>query len=131
MFDRFTDAARKALGMAREAAIEARHDYIAPVHMLLGLLDTQGGAASILKHRSIDPVQLRLETVELLPPGRYWQVSGTLPFTPEAKRVLEFSLEESTALGHRQLGTEHLLLGLMRLQEHRPDCGLPTFQAQN
>ncbi len=118
MFDRFTDRARKVMGLSRQECQRFHHDYIGTEHILLGLILEGGGvAADILKNLDVDPRRLRQEVEKQVTRGNAMVTMGQLPFTPRAKRVLELSLEEATSLGHNYIGTEHLLLGLIREEE--------------
>jgi ATP-dependent Clp protease ATP-binding subunit ClpC len=118
MFDRFTDRARKVMGLARQEAQRFNHDYIGTEHILLGLVQEGSGvAASVLKNLEIDLKKIRHEVEKLVNTGTTMVTMGQLPFTPRAKKVLELSLEEASNLGHTYIGTEHLLLGLIRENE--------------
>jgi len=118
MFDRFTDRARRVMGHARQAAQGFNHDYIGTEHILLGLLAERSGvAADVLHNLDVDPDDVRAATERRISPGTTMVTMGQLPFTPRGKRVLECSIEEATALGHSYLGTEHLLLGMLREEE--------------
>ncbi|MHC4729648.1 MAG: ATP-dependent Clp protease ATP-binding subunit [Planctomycetota bacterium] len=118
MFDRFTDRARKVMGLARQEAQRFNHDYIGTEHILLGLIQEGSGvAADVLKNIDVDPKRIRQEIEKLVSHGTTMVTMGQLPFTPRAKKVLELALEEASNLGHNYIGTEHLLLGLIREQE--------------
>ena len=118
MFDRFTDRARKVMGLARQEAQRFNHDYIGTEHILLGLVqEGTGVAASVLKNLEVDLKRIRGEVERLVSSGNTLVQPGQLPFTPRAKKVLELSLEEASALGHTYIGTEHLLLGLIKENE--------------
>ena len=118
MFDRFTDRARKVMGLARQEAQRFNHDYIGTEHILLGLVQEGAGvAASVLKNLNVDLKKIRHEVEKLVASGTTMVSPGQLPFTPRAKKVLELSLEEASNLGHTYIGTEHLLLGLIREDE--------------
>lgn len=115
MFDRFTDRSRKAMGLARQEALRLRHDYIGTEHMLLGVvLEGSGIAASVLRGLDVDLGKVRAGVEERVPPGTAEVVVGQIPFTPQAKKALEWTMEEAQGLGHGYLGTEHMLLGLIR-----------------
>jgi len=119
MFDRFTDRARKVMGLAKGEAERMHHGAIGTEHILLGLiLEGTGVAANVLKSLKVDLKRVRGD-VEKIASGlpNLVATEGRLPFTPSAKRVLERSVEEAALLGHRYLGTEHLLLGLIREAE--------------
>jgi len=106
MFDRFTDRARKVMGLARQEAQRFNHDYIGTEHVLLGLVQEGSGvAASVLKNLDIDLKKIRLEVEKLVSNGTTMVTMGQLPFTPRAKKVLELSLEEASNLGHTYIGT--------------------------
>lgn len=114
MFDRFSDNAKKIMALARRAAIELRQPHIAPEHLLLGILQlAPSSAQALLEQLGADRDTLREALLSVLgQSGGAEPVGGTLPFTPEAKRVLEATLEEAQRLGHAYLGSQHLLLGL-------------------
>jgi ClpA/ClpB-like protein/UvrB/UvrC motif-containing protein len=114
MFQRFTDRARKVVVLAQEEARRLKHNYIGTEHILLGLIrEGEGVAAVTLKSLgiSLDPVRQQVE--EIIGRGQE-KPQGHIPFTPRAKKVLELSLRESKQLGHNYIGTEHILLGLIR-----------------
>ncbi len=115
MFDRFTDRARKVMGLSRQECQRFNHDCIGTEHILLGLIQEGGGvAADVLKNLDVDPRRLRAEVERLMTFGTAPVTMGQIPFTPRAKKVLELALEEARNLGHNYIGTEHLLLGLIR-----------------
>jgi len=115
MFDRFTERARKVIALAREEAGRLGHDYIGTEHLLLGLIREGGGvAAAVLENLNVDLERVRLEVEKLVVMGGGTLTLGEVPFTPRAKKVLELSVEEAQNLGHNYIGTEHLLLGLIR-----------------
>ncbi len=115
MFDRFTDRARKVMQLARSEAMRFNHEYIGTEHILLGLIQEGSGvAANVLKNLGLDLAKIRHEIEKTVQAGPNMVTIGQLPFTPRAKKVLEFAVEEATALGHNYVGTEHLLLGLLR-----------------
>ena len=114
MFERFTDRARRVVVVAQEEAGKLGHNYIGTEHLLLGILGTNGGVAvSVLESLDISQSVIRQQVEESTGRGSH-RPSGHIPFTPRAKKVLEFSLRESLDLGHNYIGTEHLLLGLIR-----------------
>lgn len=118
MFDRFTDRARKAMTFAREEAVRLNHDYISTEHILLGLiLEGSGVAANVLENLSVDLISARREVEKIVRPGPEVQTLGQLPFTPSAKKVLEYAIEEAKSLDHNYVGTEHLLLAILRQDE--------------
>jgi ATP-dependent Clp protease ATP-binding subunit ClpA len=114
LFERFTDRARRVVVLAQEEARALRHDYIGTEHILLGLIhEGEGVAAKALEALGIGLDAVRQQVEELIGQGEE-QGSGHIPFTPRAKKVLELSLRESQQLGHTYIGTEHILLGLIR-----------------
>ncbi len=118
MFDRFTDRARKVMALARKEAQRFNHDFIGTEHVLLGLIQEGSGvAANVLKNLDIQPNKIRGEIEKHVQTGPAMVSMGQLPFTPRAKKVLELSQEEANELGHNYIGTEHLLLGLIREQD--------------
>ena len=118
MFDRFTDRARKVMSFARQEAERFNHDYIGTEHILLGLVkEGSGVAANVLENLDVDLEKVRLEVEKLVKPAPDVVTIGQLPFTPRAKKVLEFAIDEARALDHNYVGTEHLLLGLLRENE--------------
>ncbi|MDD4939153.1 MAG: ATP-dependent Clp protease ATP-binding subunit [Candidatus Omnitrophica bacterium] len=115
MFNRFTERARKVIILAKEEARRFNHDYIGTEHILLGLIrEGEGVAASVLQKLGVSLEKIRLEIEKLVQPGPTTQIIGDIPFTPRAKKALELAAEEARALGHNYIGTEHLLLGLIR-----------------
>ena len=115
MFERFTDRARRAVVWAQEEARTLNHDFIGTEHILLGLVgEGQGVAAKALESLGIGMEAVRQRVEDIVPPGQVEVRTGHIPFTPRAKKVLELSLSESKLLGHRYIGTEHILLGLLR-----------------
>mgnify|MGYP001957104495 FL=1 len=118
MFDRFTERARKVMGFARREAQRFHHEYIGTEHILLGLIqEGQGVAANVLKSMNIDLDKIRREIEKIVKAGPAHEPSVQIPFTPRAKKVVELALEEASNLGHNYIGTEHLLLALLREQE--------------
>ena len=118
MFDRFTDRVRKVMDLSHQEAQRFNHDYIGPEHILLGLIDEGSGVvADVLKNLDVDPQKIRQEVEKLVSHGTTMVIMGQLPFTSAAKKVLELALEEASNLLHPYIGTEHLLLGLIREQE--------------
>jgi len=115
MFNRFTERARKVIILAKEEARRFNHDYIGTEHILLGLIrEGEGVAAAVLQKMGVSLENIRLEVEKLVQPGPTTQIIGDIPFTPRAKKALELAAEEARALGHNYIGTEHLLLGLIR-----------------
>jgi ATP-dependent Clp protease ATP-binding subunit ClpA len=114
MFERFTDRARRSLFLSQEEARRLNHNYVGTEHLLLGLVsEGQGVAAKALESLGISLEAVRAQVEEIIGQGQ-WAPTGHIPFTPRAKKVLELSLREATQLGHNYIGTEHLLLGLIR-----------------
>ena len=115
MFNRFTERARKVIILAKEEARRFNHDYIGTEHILLGLVrEGEGVAAAVLQNMGVSLETIRLEVEKLVQPGPTTQILGDIPFTPRAKKVLELAAEEARSLGHNYIGTEHILLGLIR-----------------
>src|SRR3989338_2566525 len=115
MFNRFTERARKVIILAKEEARRFNHDYIGTEHILLGLIrEGEGVAAAVLEKMGVSLENIRLEIEKLVQPGPATQIIGDIPFTPRAKKALELAAEEARALGHNYIGTEHILLGLIR-----------------
>jgi ATP-dependent Clp protease ATP-binding subunit ClpC len=118
MYERFTDRARKVMQLANQEAQRFNHEYIGTEHILLGLVkEGSGVAANVLRNLDIDLRKIRLEVEKLVQSGPDMVTMGKLPHTPRAKKVIEYSMEEARNLGHNYVGTEHLLLGLLREQE--------------
>ena len=114
MFERFTDRARRVVVLAQEEAKLLKHNYIGTEHILLGLIhEGEGIAAKALEGMGITLEQVREQVIEIIGQGQQ-APSGHTPFTPRAKKVLELSLREALQLGHTYIGTEHILLGLVR-----------------
>ena len=114
MFERFTDRARRVVVLAQDEARMLNHNYIGTEHILLGLLhEGEGVAAKALESLGISLDTVRQQVEEIIGQGQQ-APSGHIPFTPRAKKVLELSLRESLQLGHNYIGTEHILLGLIR-----------------
>src|SRR5579875_3062789 len=115
MFERFTDRARKVMALANQEAQRFNHEYIGTEHILLGLVkEGSGVAANVLKNLDIDLRKVRLEVEKLVKSGPDMVTMGKLPQTPRAKKVIEYAIEEARNLNHNYVGTEHLLLGLLR-----------------
>ena len=118
MYERFTDRARKVMQLANQEAQRFNHEYIGTEHVLLGLIkEGSGVAANVLKNLDVDLRKIRLEVEKLVQSGPDMVTMGKLPQTPRAKKVIEYSMEEARNLGHNYVGTEHILLGLLREQE--------------
>ncbi|MFH1191473.1 MAG: Clp protease N-terminal domain-containing protein, partial [Candidatus Omnitrophota bacterium] len=115
MFNRFTERARKVIILAKEEARRFNHDYIGTEHILLGLIrEGEGVAAAVLQKLDVSLENIRIEIEKLVQPGPTTQIIGDIPFTPRAKKTLELAADEARSLGHNYIGTEHLLLGLIR-----------------
>src|SRR6056297_3106953 len=118
MYERFTDRARKVMQLANQEAQRFNHEYIGTEHILLGLVkEGSGVAANVLKNLEVDLRKIRLEVEKLVQSGPEMVTVGKLPQTPRAKKVIEYSMEEARNLNHTYVGTEHILLGLLREQE--------------
>src|SRR2546421_427107 len=118
MYERFTDRARKVMQLANKEAQRFNHEYIGTEHILLGLSkEGSGVAANVLKNLDVDLRKIRLEVEKLVQSGPDMVTMGKLPQTPRAKKVIEYSMEEARNLNHNYVGTEHILLGLLREQE--------------
>src|SRR4051812_21051652 len=114
VFERFTDRARRVVVLAQEEARLLNHNYIGTEHILLGLIhEGEGVAAKALESLGISLEAVRAQVEEIIGHGGT-APSGHIPFTPRAKKVLELSLREALQLGHNYIGTEHILLGLIR-----------------
>ncbi len=115
MFERLTDRARKVMALANQEAQRFNHEYIGTEHILLGLVkEGSGVGANVLKNLDIDLRKVRLEVEKLVKSGPDMVTMGKLPQTPRAKKVIEYAIEEARNLNHNYVGTEHLLLGLLR-----------------
>jgi ATP-dependent Clp protease ATP-binding subunit ClpC len=115
MFERFTDRARKVMALANQEAQRFNHEYIGTEHILLGLVkEGSGVGANVLKNLDVDLRKVRLEVEKLVKSGPDMVTMGKLPQTPRAKKVIEYAIEEARNLNHNYVGTEHLLLGLLR-----------------
>ena len=115
MFERFTDRARKVMALANQEAQRFNHEYIGTEHILLGLVkEGSGVGANVLKNLDVDLRKVRLEVEKLVHSGPEMVTMGKLPQTPRAKKVIEYAIEEARNLNHNYVGTEHLLLGLLR-----------------
>ena len=114
MFERFTDRARRVVVLAQDEARSLNHNYIGTEHLLLGLItEGEGVAAKALESLDINKDAVRTAVIDIIGEGEK-PVEGHIPFTPRAKRVFELSLREALQLGHNYIGTEHLLLGLLK-----------------
>ncbi len=114
MFERFTDRARRVVVQGQEEARTLNHNYIGTEHILLGLIhEGHGVGPTALESLGISLDTARQQVQQIIGQGQH-APSGHIPFTPQAKKVLELALSESKALGHNYIGTEHILLGLIR-----------------
>ena len=115
MFERFTERARRVVVLAQQEARMLNHNYIGTEHILLGLIrEGDGVAARALTTMGISLDAVRQAVEDIIGRGTQAPSEGHIPFTPQAKKVLELALTESKALGHHYIGTEHILLGLIR-----------------
>ncbi len=115
MFERFTERARKVIILAREEAIRLGHNFVGTEHLLLGLArEGDGLAVAILKKLNVNLSTLKGEVEKVVSVGSQVSPAGEVPFTPQAKKVLEYAISEARSMGHNYIGTEHLLLGLIR-----------------
>jgi ATP-dependent Clp protease ATP-binding subunit ClpC len=115
MFERFTERARKVIILAREEAIRLGHNFVGTEHLLLGLVrEGDGLAVAILKKLNVNISALKGEVEKVVSVGTQISPAGEVPFTPQAKKVLEYAISEARSMGHNYIGTEHLLLGLVR-----------------
>ncbi len=115
MFNRFTERAKKVIILAREEATRLNHDYIGTEHLLLGLIKVGGGVATeMLEGIGLNLQKMRLEVEKMVQPGPTTLSIGEIPFTPRAKKVLDLAVEEARGMGHNYIGTEHILLGLVK-----------------
>ncbi len=118
MFERFTDKGRKIIILAREEAERHQNDYLGTEHLVLAILrETDGIALTIIKKMGLSSEQIRLEIERNLPGGGTTMTFGEIPFIPRVKKVIEYAVEEARLLGHNHIGSEHLLLGLLREEE--------------
>ena len=118
MFERFTDRARKVMSIANQEAQHLGHEYIGTEHILLGLIkEGSGVGASVLRHLDVDLTALRDEAGKLIKSGSSTGIIGKLPHTPGSKKVIEYAIQEARGLNVGYIGTEHVLLGLLRVQD--------------
>ena len=118
MFKRFTERARRVIILAREEAELYRHEYLGTEHILQGVIKDGGGIAVAIIHKTgTDLTQLKKELEKNLPRSSSSLIIGDIPFTSRAKKILEFAVEEARSLNHNYIGTEHLLLGLLKEKE--------------
>jgi four helix bundle protein len=115
MYERFTDRTRKVMALANQEARRFNHEYIGTEHILLGLvLEGSSTGATVMKNLGVDLAALRAEVEKLVQSGPKLVATAKLPQTPRAKHVIEYAIEEARALNHNYVGTEHILLGLLR-----------------
>jgi ATP-dependent Clp protease ATP-binding subunit ClpC len=115
VFERFTERARQVVVLAQDEARALKHNYIGTEHLLLGLLrEEEGLAARVLESFDVTVEKVREQVKRLVGQGDEEIVTGQIPFTPRAKKVLELALREALSLGHNYIGTEHVLLGIVR-----------------
>jgi len=117
MYEKLTDLARKVFQHANNDAKDRNHEYIGTEHILMGLVKEPNGACVILKKIKIDINEIRSKVNELVENGIEMVTIGKVPHTPRAKKVIEYSMKEASDLNHNFLGTEHILLGLLRETE--------------
>src|SRR5258706_8470234 len=118
MYERFTDRARKVMQLANQEAQRHNHEYLGTEHVLLGLVkEGTGVAINVLKRLNIDPQKASLEVEKIIQSGPDAVPKGKIQLTPRTKKVIEYAFEEARNLNHNYVGTEHLLLGLLREQE--------------
>jgi ATP-dependent Clp protease ATP-binding subunit ClpA len=115
MYERFTDTARKSFQCANQVAERYRHEYIGTEHILLGIVEEGSGVAvTVLRTLNVDLEKIPLEVEKVVQHGPEPATIGKLPQTPRAKKIIEYAMEEARDLNHNYVGTEHLLLGLIR-----------------
>ena len=118
MSNRFTERAQRVILIAQEEAKRLNHDYVGTEHILLGLIALgEGVAAQVLANLGVNLRRVRSEIEKIVGTGDNVMLLGEIPFTPRAKKVLEYAVEEAQHMGHSYVGTEHLLLGLIREEE--------------
>jgi len=128
MYNRFTERAQKVIRLSQEEAKRFNHDSITPEHILLGILDLdEGVASSIISNIGINTAKLRLEIEKLLPLGDNLLQYGELPLTLNARKILEYAIDEAQRMTYSYVGTEHILLGLLRNQEFKTTMILENF----
>src|SRR3989338_4814849 len=117
-YNRFSERAQRAILIAQEEAKRLNHDYVGTEHILLGLVAlNEGVAAQVLANLGVDLKKVRGEIEKIVGSGDNIMQLGEIPFTPRAKKVLELAVEEAQKMGHTYVGTEHILLGLIREEE--------------
>lgn len=113
----FTNRARKVMALANLEAQLLKHEYIGTEHILLGITGSVCTGREVLKRLNLNPRKIRREVKKLVKPGPKPVTIGGLPQTPRARKVIDYAVEEAEMLGHNYVGTEHLLLGLLREQD--------------
>lgn len=132
MYERFTDRARKVMQLANQAAQTYNHEYVKTEHILIGLIrEGSGVAANVLKNLNITPQSVKAAVEKVVQAGPGAATMGKLPHTPGVKKAMEYAIQEARTLDHNYVGTEHLLLGLLRQEDgvaHRvlTELGLNT-----
>jgi ATP-dependent Clp protease ATP-binding subunit ClpC len=130
VFERFTERARQVVVLAQDEARELRHNYIGTEHLLLGVVrEEEGVGARVLQRLGVTLDETRAQLVRIIGRGDEPPASGQIPFTPRAKKVLELALKEALALGHKYIGTEHILLGIARVDDGVAASILSSFDA--
>jgi ATP-dependent Clp protease ATP-binding subunit ClpC len=130
VFERFTERARQVVVLAQDEARELRHNYIGTEHLLLGVLrEEEGVGARVLQRLGVTLDEARAQLARIIGRGDEPPASGQIPFTPRAKKVLELALKEALALGHKYIGTEHILLGIARVDDGVAASILSSFDA--
>jgi ATP-dependent Clp protease ATP-binding subunit ClpC len=118
MYERFSDYAKEVMYLANQEAQRFNHEYIGTEHILLGLIEeSKGVAAKVFKNLNVNLSKVRLEVEKLVQSGPNMVTMGSLPQTPRAKKVIEYAIEEAHGFKHNYIGTEHILLGLLREME--------------
>jgi ATP-dependent Clp protease ATP-binding subunit ClpC len=121
MYERFTGRAREIMALAEQEASDTGQEFIGTEHILLGLVrEGSGVAANVLRNMSVDLLTLRIELAKLVAGESSTPTFGAHPLTPRANHVVDYALEEARRLNHNYVGTEHLLLGLLREHEGEP-----------
>jgi ATP-dependent Clp protease ATP-binding subunit ClpC len=125
MFERFSDRCRKVMALANQQSQQLNHEYIGPEHILLGMIEEGSGTGvTILKALGVDPEQVRAKVLNVLKSGPEAVSIGKAPQTPRTKHVIEFAIIEARGHRHTHVGTEHLLVGLLRERYGLPACVL-------
>ncbi|MBN1385314.1 MAG: ATP-dependent Clp protease ATP-binding subunit [Elusimicrobia bacterium] len=128
MYNRFTERAQRAIRLAQEEAKRLNHDSITPEHILLGLFDLDDGVAvTIMSNLGIHTSRIKIEIEKMLPSGDNLLQYGELPLTPKARKILEYAIEEAQKMAHSYVGTEHILLGLLKNPELKTTITLENY----